>query len=209
VTENRNMILAIVLSALVLLGWTMLSDRFLPTSARQTQKVENGKTVPAPQTQAMPVTQPPQKLQATSQVLGSSPRVKIDTPSLRGSINLKGARFDDLVLLKERQTINENSPPVRLLSPAGAPNAYFATFGWTGQGVQVPGPDTVWTTSSPSVEPGKPVTLSWSNGSGQTFQLIISVDSNYLFTVRQRVENAGGAPVAVRPFGLVNRASKS
>ncbi|HET8534385.1 MAG TPA: membrane protein insertase YidC, partial [Sphingomicrobium sp.] len=142
-SENRNMILAIVLSALVLLGWTMLSDKLLPSAPPKTEKVETAAPKPAPQPQAGPVaTTAPQKMQNRSQVLGQTPRVQIRTPSLQGSINLKGARFDDLVLAKERETIADNSPPVRLLSPAGAPGSYFATFGWTAQGIQVPTADT-------------------------------------------------------------------
>ncbi|HET9811866.1 MAG TPA: membrane protein insertase YidC [Sphingomicrobium sp.] len=209
--DNKNMILAVVLSALVLLGWSVLSDRFLPTAAPQTQKVEDGKVKPAPQPQpqASPAPQTPAKVRARTVVLAETPRVQITTPSLKGSINLVGARFDDLVLLDERQSIAKDSPPVRLLSPAGAPEAYFATFGWTGQNVRVPGHDTRWTPSAPVLEPGKPVTLSWDNGSGQTFRLTVSVDKDYLFTVRQEVANAGGGPVAVRPYGLVSRADKS
>jgi YidC/Oxa1 family membrane protein insertase len=206
------MILAIVLSALVLLGWTFLSDKLMPTKpAEQTQKVENGKVAPQPQPepQAGPVAATPEKLRARAQVLGESPRVKIDTPSLQGSINLKGARFDDLVLLKERETIDATSPPVRLLAPAGAPGSYFASFGWTGQGVKVPGPDTQWTASAGSLSPGAPVTLNWDNGSGQVFQLIVSVDDDYLFTVHQKVSNSGTSAVAVRPYGLVSRADES
>ncbi len=211
--ENRNMILAIVLSAVVLLGWTMLSEKFLPTTPpAQTQKVEKAAPQAAPAPQASAVEAAPQtakKLQPRSEVLSAGPRVQIATPSLRGSINLTGARFDDLVLVKERQTIAEDSPPVRLLSPAGAPGAYFATFGWTGQGLQVPGPDTVWTTNSAALRPGNPVTLSWTNSTGQTFQIIVSVDENYLFTIRQRVQNGGSSAVEVRPYGLINRATVS
>ncbi len=211
--ENRNMILAIVLSAVVLLGWTMLSEKFFPTTPpAQTQKVEKAAPQAAPAPQASAVEAAPQtakKLQPRSEVLSAGPRVQIATPSLRGSINLTGARFDDLVLVKERQTIAEDSPPVRLLSPAGAPGAYFATFGWTGQGLQVPGPDTVWTTNSAALRPGNPVTLSWTNSTGQTFQIIVSVDENYLFTIRQRVQNGGSSAVEVRPYGLINRATVS
>jgi YidC/Oxa1 family membrane protein insertase len=207
------MILAIVLSAVVLLGWTMLSEKFLPTTPpAQTQKVEKAAPQAAPAPQASAVEAAPQtakKLQPRSEVLSAGPRVQIATPSLRGSINLTGARFDDLVLVKERQTIAEDSPPVRLLSPAGAPGAYFATFGWTGQGLQVPGPDTVWTTNSAALRPGNPVTLSWTNSTGQTFQIVISVDENYLFTIRQRVQNGGSSAVEVRPYGLINRATVS
>ena len=204
--DNRNMILAIVLSALVLLGWTLLSDKIMPTPAKQPAKVE--KTQPnAAQTAGPAHVQP--KMQSQAQALAVSPRVQVRTPSLQGSINLKGARFDDLVLLKQRVAIEPTSPAVRLLSPVGAPGAYYASFGWTGQGLDVPGPDTQWTTSAPMLEPGKPVTLSWANASGQVFRQIVSVDEDYLFTVRQSVTNGGGAPVAVRPFGFINRAEKS
>jgi YidC/Oxa1 family membrane protein insertase len=207
VNDNRNLILAIVLSVLVLLGWSYLSQKFVP--ANPPPKVVNGKVQPTVQPSAQPVVQSQPARQSAAQVLASTPRVRIATPSLQGSINLKGADIDDLVLLKQRQTIDPNSPPVRLLSPVGAPGAYYASFGWTGQGVLVPGRDTQWTASAPVLEPGKPVTLSWNNGGGQTFQLVVSVDDNYLFTVRQQVTNGGAAPVAVRPYGFISRADKS
>jgi YidC/Oxa1 family membrane protein insertase len=208
VNDNRNLILAIALSVLVLLGWSFFSQKFLPTNPPP--KVVNGKVQPAPQPGAAPAPQAEAAAkQSVAQVLASTPRVRISTPSLQGSINLKGGEIDDLVLLKQRETIDKNSPPVRLLSPAGAPAAYYASFGWTGQGVQVPGADTQWTPSAPVLEPGKPVTLSWNNGGGQTFQLIVSVDEDYLFTVRQQVTNSGAAPIAVRPYGLISRADKS
>ena len=208
VNDNRNLILAVALSVLVLLGWSMLSNKILPANPPAV-KVENGKTKPLPQPQAGPVPATPQTLRSVAAVLREGPRVQIQTASLQGSINLRGARIDDLVLVRQRQTIEKKSPPVRLLSPAGAPGAYFASFGWTGEGVQVPGPDTVWTASAPVLTPGNPVTLSWTNPTGQRFEQIVSVDDNYLFDVKQRVANAGPAPVSVRPYGLISRAAKS
>jgi YidC/Oxa1 family membrane protein insertase len=210
VNDNRNMILAVVLSALVLLGWSVLSDRFLPqTASPQTQTVDKGKVKPIPQPQVNPASPTPQRTKAVAQVLSEAPRVQIRTPSLRGSINLKGARIDDLVLLRERQTIAKESPPVRVLSPAGGPGANFISFGWTGEGLDAPRPDTQWSTSSQVLEPGQPVTLTTSNASGQRFAIQVSVDENYLFTVRQQVTNGGARAAAVRPYGLINRANKS
>ena len=147
--DNKNMLLAIVLSALVLIGWTLLSDKFFPTAGPQTQQVENGKVKPVPQPQADPAADAPRAIRQREVVLAETPRVKIDTPSLKGSINLKGARIDDLVLVEQRETIAKDSPPVRLLSPAGAPQAYFAQFGWSGQGVATPDANRVWTASAP------------------------------------------------------------
>lgn len=207
--DTRNMILAVLLSALVLLGWSMLSDRLLPTATPQTQRAENGELKPVPQPQADPTADAPTALRSRATVLGSTPRVRIETPSLRGSLNLQGARIDDLQLVRHTQDLRPNSPPIRLLSPAGAPGAYFASFGWLGQGVQVPDANTRWQASSPVLAPGRPVTLSWTNPSGQRFELVVSVDDGYLFNVRQRVANAGSAPVALRSYGLLSRSAKS
>ncbi len=208
--DNRNMILAVVLSALVLLGWSLLSERFLPPAAApQTQKVEDGEVRPIPQPQAGPAVPAPQRMRAVQQVLGEGPRVQIRTPSLRGSINLKGARIDDLLLLREREENGTDSPPVRLLSPVGATGANFVSFGWSGEGLDAPGPDTLWTATSPLLEPGRPVTLTANNASGQRFAMEIAVDENYLFSIRQQVTNAGAGAIAVRPYGLINRARKS
>ncbi|MEO8176466.1 MAG: membrane protein insertase YidC [Sphingomicrobium sp.] len=208
-TDNKNMILAVVLSALVLLGWTVLSERFLPTAKPPAVQVQNGPAKPAAQPQVIPAAERPQALQSRATVLGATPRVRIETPSLQGSINLKGARIDDLVLLRQRQAIDPQSAPVRLLSPAGAPNANFAGLGWTGDGIAIPGPETVWTASAPLLTPGKPVTLSWTNPTGQRFNQTIAVDNDYLFTIHQQVANGGTNAVVVRPYGLISRATKS
>jgi YidC/Oxa1 family membrane protein insertase len=211
VNETRNMILAVVLSALVLLGWSALSNRLLPpTSGPQTQIVDKGKVKPAPQPNADPGADGPRAIQSRAIVLGATPRVRIDTPSLKGSLKLVGARIDDIRLARQTTRLGKDAPLVRLLSPAGGPNAYFAGFGWTGQaGIQLPDANTHWQPSSRLLAPGKPVTLSWSNPTGQRFELLFSVDDGYLFTIRQQVSNAGGAPVSVRPFALLSRSAKS
>ncbi|MGS1018125.1 membrane protein insertase YidC [Allosphingosinicella humi] len=208
-TDNRNMILAIVLSALVLFGWSALSDRFFPTATPPSTKIVDGKQVPLPQPSAAPVAASPAAVRDRRIVLAEAPRVRIETPSLQGSINLKGARIDDLVLTRQRETIAENSPPVRLLSPAGAADAYYATFGWTGDGLAVPGPDTVWTASGDRLTPATPVTLSWSNGQGQRFDIRLSIDDKYMFTAEQTVSNTAAGAIAARPYSLVTRANPS
>ena len=115
-------------------------------------------------------------------MLGATPRVAIRTPSLAGSINLKGAQIDDLVLVRQKQTIAKNSPPVRLLSPLGAPGAYIAAFGWTAQGARRPaltrcGPRTAPADARPSGDPHA------RRPDGARYQIKIAVDDGYLFTV--------------------------
>ncbi|MDV3241178.1 MAG: membrane protein insertase YidC [Methylocaldum sp.] len=206
--DNRNMLLAIVLSAIVLIGWSLLSDQFFP-AAPQTEEAAKPEAGPAPAPGPTPLPDAAQPVRPTPLVLAETPRVRIETPRLAGSINLKGARIDDLVLVQQRESIEPASPPVRLLSPAGTKDSYFAQFGWIGEGVRVPDANSLWTASAPVLTPGKPVTLSWDNGSGQRFELIVSVDDGFLFTTRQRLVNNGSSPVAVRTFGLASRANKS
>ena len=201
--NQRNLILAIVLSVLVFVGWTFVAQRFFP----QTTEVVNGKPVPAQAPVSLPGS--PAAVRDRAVVLKASPRVAIATPRLAGSINLKGARIDDLVLLDHRETIAKNSPPIRLLSPSGAPEAYFAQFGWSGDGVALPTTDTLWTADGTQLAPGRPVTLRWNNGRGQAFEIMLAVDQNYMFTVRQSVTNAGPGAIALRPYGLVSRTGES
>jgi len=211
VNDNKNLILAVVLSALILLGWMWAANKFFPTANPPSVKVENSKQQPVPtQSQAQPTQQAaPQVLRNRTAVLGSTPRVRIETPSLQGSLNLKGAQLDDLVLVKQKETIAKNSPPVRLLSPLGAPGAYVASFGWTGQGTAAPTLDTVWQSDGQLLAPGRPVTLSTQSADGVRYEMKIAVDDGYLFSVDQRVINASGKPVIVRPIGLVSRSGKS
>jgi YidC/Oxa1 family membrane protein insertase len=203
------MILAIVLSAFVLIGWSFLSERFLPTANPPATKVVKGKTVPVAQPQADPAADAPAAVRDRAVVIAESPRVAIETPRLRGSINLRGARIDDLVLTTEREGIAKDSPPIRLLSPAGARDAYFAGFGWTGEGLAAPGPDTVWTASSTRLTPSAPVTLTAQNGRGQRFDIRLAVDDGYMFTVTQRVANGSAGAVAARPYAVVSRSRAS
>lgn len=219
VNDNKNMILAIALSLLVLLGWSWFAERWFPApkppeaataapgSGRATS-VQPQLSAPASmRTPEAPV--PAAALRPLATVLTEAPRVRIDTPSLKGSINLKGAQIDDLVLLNQTQSVARNSPPVRLLSPLGARGAYVATFGWAGDNIAAPGRDTVWTADRTTLSPGQPVTLSTQMADGITYRMKIAVDDGYLFSVDQSVANGSARPIAVRPTGLVNRADKS
>lgn len=202
--DRQNFVLFAVFAALILFGWPLIQNKFFPTNPPAT-KIVDGKQVPVPNPANYPTATGPAATRDRNVVLAETPRVRIETPRLRGSINLKGARIDDLVLIDYKETVAKNSPPIRLLSPAGAPDAYFAGFGWRTDGLQPPAADTVWTASAPVLSPGKPVNLDATGPGGQRFRLTFSVDDNYMFTVRQTVLNAGAAPVSVAPYGYVNR----
>jgi YidC/Oxa1 family membrane protein insertase len=215
--EHKNTILAIVLSLIVVVGWEYFFARpqmeHQPPQAQQEQTHPAG-TQPAapaggatPQAPNAPSAQPPTKTAA--EVVAASPHVAIDTPTLRGTIDLKGARIDNLSLEQYRETIDPNSPPITLLSPSGAPNAYYAEFGWvaaTGTKGTVPGPDTLWKQQdSGALSVNHPVTLTYDNGQGLIFTRTVSVDDHYLFSIKDQVQNKGTDPVTLFPYGLISR----
>ncbi len=205
--EQKNLILAIVLSAVVLFGWSLISDRYFPTARPPSTVVKDGKQVALPQ--PTPTAETPLAIRDRQVVLAETPRVAIRTPRLAGSINLKGARIDDLVLTTYHETIKRNSPNIRLLSPSGAPKAYFASFGWSGA-AGLPGPDTLWQAPQGAVLGiGKPVTLTTTNAAGQTFAITFAIDENYMFTVTQAVANRGAQALVARPYGLISRVGES
>src|SRR5690606_7645387 len=140
--------------------------------------------------------------------IGASPRVSIDTDAASGSIALRGARLDDIILKRYHETIDPGSPPLTLLSPERSAHPYFAPLGWAakpGSGVKLPQADTLWTAEGGPLTETSPVTLRWDNGEGLTFEQTIAVDEDYLFTVTQRVINNGSAAADLAPFGLISR----
>ena len=202
--DRKNFVVFAVIAALILFGWPLIQSKFFPSNPPAT-KIVDGKQVPVANSSANPTATTPSAIRDRKVVLAETPRVAIDTPRLKGSINLKGARIDDLVLLDYKETVAKDSPPIRLLSPAGTTGAYFAGFGWRADGLAPPAADTVWTASAPVLRPGQPVTLTAANATGQRFQITLSVDKDYMFTVQQTVANGGNAPVSVAAYGYVNR----
>jgi YidC/Oxa1 family membrane protein insertase len=222
--EQRNLILAIVLSMAVLFGFEHFFGSKAPDPTQQTAETSagtsaGGSSVPTPGAapSAPGAATTPTAPGASVEQVATETRVKalaadtdritIDTPSLNGSIRLKGGRIDDLTLVTYHETTDPTSPEITLLSPTGAPNPYYAEFGWvTGdKGLKVPDANTVWTTSSKTLTDAAPVTLTWDNGQGLRFTRRISVDAHYMFTIEQMVENTQDTPRTLYPYGLIKR----
>ncbi|MBN8842861.1 MAG: membrane protein insertase YidC [Sphingomonadales bacterium] len=219
--DKRNWITAILLSAAILLGWNFVSQKFFPTPKKpdvtQTVAGTNGTPATTPATQGQPSGLPAapgaaapvsQAVVPVEAALASGNRVPIETPAISGSINLVGARVDDITLTKYRQTIKKNAPPVRLFAPGNTKAAYFASVGWAAQGIQVPASNSVWTATGTKLTQTTPVTLSWSNATGQTFRIEFSIDDDYLITAKQTIVNAGTAPVSASSYALLDRLGK-
>ena len=207
--DNKNFILAIVLSGLIIFGWQffyvaprMEKERVVAEAQAKQQKALQ----PAPASGAVAPGVAPV---APAQALAASPRLKIDTPDYEGTINLKGALLDDLKLKNYRESVNPVSSNVTLLSPSGTPNAYFAQHLLVpapGSALKVPTPETVWSADSGAIlGPDRPVVLSWDNGAGVVFRREISVSDRYVFDIKHTIENKSAVPVNVSPFASVQR----
>ena len=205
--QNKNLLLATLLSFLVILVWFVLFppedvpvDPNAPAAVTQTEQTP---AAPAAAADGAATT-------AEAEPLPEAPRLTVDTPALTGSISLLGGRIDDLSLKSYRETLDPASPMVRLLSPVGEAHPYYAVFGWgPGTGLtadDVPGARTEWrVTGGGTLAPDAPVTLQWQNTKGMTFTREISVDDKFMFTVKDTVQNAGSAAVSLFPYGIVAR----
>jgi YidC/Oxa1 family membrane protein insertase len=219
--QQKNLILAIVLSMAVVFGWQYFyagpkmkeEQERLKRQQAQTQTAPAAPgTVPGttvPGQPAIPGAAPAALVVTREQALTASPRVAIETPSIKGSIALKGARIDDVSLVKYREEIRPGSPIVHLLSPSDSPEPFFAEYGWVGAaGVtqKLPDRDTLWTASKPgALAPGQPVVLTWDNGQGLKFTRTIAVDADYMFTITDMVENTSPAEVTLYPYARIQR----
>jgi YidC/Oxa1 family membrane protein insertase len=233
--DQKNTLLAIVLSVIVLVGWQYFfaapqleKQKQISQQQQQQQQTKVGTPGPqaptttpqspsAPQTPNATQTQAP-TVPGTAQqpsaptrdqaLAASGTRVQIETPRLRGSIALKGARIDDVALNDYRETVDPKSPNIVLLAPSGSPQPFYAEFGWVAgdQKTRMPDADTVWTrdgTGAMSVE--NPLKLSWNNGAGLTFRRTITIDRNYMFKVLDEVENGTQEALQLFPYALVSR----
>lgn len=214
--EMRGLFLAIVLSIVAI----FITNRFFP-----------GKTVPAAApavTEEAPLPQTPlpqEKIKAdeliaaadTAEIMASAEAVRQDSriyiknASLTGSIRVKGARFDNLLLEKYKQTLENDSPDVELFAPAKTAAPYYAEFGWlsSDSSLRMPDHNTIWTVRGGELTPETPVVLEWNNGQGLKFIRKISLDADYMFNIQQDVENDTGRTVTLYPYGLINRKTEN
>ena len=212
--DNKNFLLAIVLSMAIIFGWQYFYAA--PLAEKQAQELAAQQQTATPSlpagTTAGTAQAPAANIAAAvnrDEALAASPRIKIETPKLSGSINLKGAQIDDLHLLQYRETINPSSPTITFLSPAGTPGAIFAEHGFVpaaGTTAKLPDSNTLWTAPAGAVlSTETPVTLTWDNGEGLVFTRTITIGDEYLFSITQSVENRTATSLGLLPFARVIR----
>ncbi len=208
--NQRNLLFAVALSFLLILGWDAGMRYFYPEASTAGAPQSSDPTVAAsaaPQGSAElgSAAGEPAGPVDLSTALSSPQRVSIDAARVEGSINLVGAQLDDIELKDHRETTDQDSGPVQLFAPKGTPGQYFAQFGWIGNGVTLPTPQTVWQADGQTLTQTSPVTLTHDNGEGQIFSIKYSIDANYMITAEQSVVNNGDGSIVVQPYGLLNR----
>ncbi|GEO83594.1 MULTISPECIES: membrane protein insertase YidC [Alphaproteobacteria] len=221
--NNRNYFIAIALSVLIVLGWQyfIMSPRIEAQRQAEEARLAQEATTTQPNAAAPAAgtiagSLPGSTAQAAAEAnrdeaIAKTARVAIDTPALVGSINLTGARFDDLKLKEYRETVDPTSPIITLFNPADTTDGYFTELGYiAGENAgTAPGPATVWTLASgDKLTQATPVTLSFTNDAGLTFLRKISVDEHYMFTVEDTISNTGTAAASIAPYGRITRYNK-
>ena len=216
--DQKRLIAAIALSVGILLLFDLWNR---PAREAEQRRLEQQRTAQQQAAQtptaAVPVPAAPSGTSVTAALDQSAPaaaaarapeqRVQVQNPRVNGTLNLRGARLDDLTLTDHRETVERNSPPVRLLAPRGDDHPYFAQWGWTAADgrTRVPDNDTDWTAEGGPLAPGSPVTLRWDNGQGQEFRIRLEIDGDYMLTARQAVVNRAAEAIQVLPWARVRR----
>jgi YidC/Oxa1 family membrane protein insertase len=212
--DTRNMIVFAVIAGALMIAYQafILEPQAKLTAEARAQAARASAAAPAGAAPgaagAAPIAAPPPRpdLSRTA-ALALTPRVRIDTPALAGSISLRGGRLDDLFLKTYHETVDKRSPLVELLRPEGMADAYFAEQGWIGANLPgVPTPASPWTVASgETLSPGHPVTLVHATPGGLAFTRRIEVDARSMFTITDTVANQGTAPVSLAPYVSVQR----
>ncbi len=217
--EQRNLLLAIVVSVAILFGFQLAFGPETMPPGEESASIET--VTPRAPTRERAQTPLNDRVDpSVSSDIGveravvpeQSPRVLINPDAegaaISGSIALKGGRIDDVVLNKYREDIESDSPRIVMFSPSERSHPYHAEFGWVAdQGVEVNLPDseTVWVADHNKLTPAKPVKLSWQNEEGLRFEREIRIDEQYMFTVTDRVINDGNRSLVLYPYGLISR----
>ncbi len=216
--NNRNYFVAIALSVLILIGWQFLyvnpkleKDRIAAEAQQAQVQAAKPATGDAATTAQSANGAVPGAVETRDQAVAKSARVTIDTAALAGSINLTGARFDDLKLKEYHETVDDKSPLITLFSPSDTQDGYFTEIGYIGNAETgaVPGPSTVWSVKSgDKLTTATPVVLAFTNDKGIVFERTISIDDHFMFQVTDKIANGAAAPVSLSAYGRVTRFNK-
>ena len=205
--EQKNLFLAIGLSVAIIVVFQLLFPQqsvMPPTSTNDIEEIQPATSIDDNQVVSRTI------IKSKEEIIVLSDRVNIKNSSLSGSINLTGGILDDLVLLKYKESLNDDSKNINLFSPEETTNPYYIEFGWkklsnNSSVFDLPTQDTQWSATASNLTPNSPVTLVWTNKQNVTFKIHFEIDDNYLFNVSQIIENNSSSNIEVFPYRLIKR----
>ena len=211
--ENRNVIIAVILSTAILIGWSMYFEN--PDEAQRKRLEIQGKTetqtnIQKPETPQTTKANPTKAI-SRGEALKEGDRVSIENSNLAGSISLRGAIIDDIVLKNYRETLDKNSKPIVVLSPKKSDEGYFVESGWatTKSDIKVPDNNSIWQIrDGKKLTPSTPVTLEWNNREGIIFSKKIEVDNKYLFKITETIRNEKNKTIELFHYSQITKNTK-
>ena len=214
--ENRNLIMAVALSMIVLLGWQIfvIQPEMEKEAAKQeriaaemAQSAATANDSGQPSASAASGTPAIINNTAPAKAVDTAKRIVIDAPLVSGSFSVRGARLDDVILTSYNETLDENSENIHFLKKTSSDTPFFAEFGWSSSdsGQTMPSADSLWSADRDVLSPATPVTLTWDNGQGLQFTRRISINDDYLFVFEDSVTSSLPGDITLYPYGLVRR----
>ena len=211
--ENRNVIIAVILSTAILIGWSMYFEN--PNEAQKKKLEIQGKTetqtnIQKPETPQTTKANPTKAI-SRGDALKEGDRVLIENSNLSGSISLRGALIDDIILKNYREALDKNSKAIVLLSPKKSDEGYFIESGWATakSDVKVPDNNSIWQIrDGKKLTPSSPVTLEWNNREGVVFSKKIEVDDKYLFKVTETIRNEKNKTIELFHYSQITKSTK-
>ena len=202
--DTRNVIAAISLSAAVIILYSLFfqpDPATIKKNLAEQNKIENNEDTPS-----LDKNENFAKLSRTD-ALKENDRIQFENGSVVGSISLKGAAIDDLTFKEYNIELNRNEK-ITLLSPRNVEDGYLIESGFvsTNKNIDIPDASTVWEVSGNNkLTNNNPVKLTWSNTQGITFEKHISLDDQFLFTVKEKIINSSDKSYNFYSYGQIIR----
>jgi len=210
--DSKSLMIAIVLSFLAIYAVNQFFGLNTPQKSSIQQQIEVAKQQVQTESESKNISSPVEVPAAkknldTKKALSQDNRIAFDNAAINGSIRLRGSRFDNLYLKKYNVELNNNNLKVELLKPVQTANHYFADLGWLSleNSVVLPNASSLWHTKDNKLTPDTPITLTWTNDAGLKITRRISMDNNYLFTIKDTIKNSTDQEIDLFPYALISK----
>ena len=205
--EFRNVLLAIVLSTAVLVGWATFFEPPIVEQQTIENKITKNENISSPSIDEKEI-----KNEITrTDVINKTNRAKVENENIKGSISLQGAIIDDIIFKNYKETLNGENK-VAFLNPKNSLKEYFIETGWALGGnekIKLPLDNTLWKIKgNNTLTPNNPITLEWNNNEGLIFTKKIELDNKFLFKITQGIKNTSNKSFQFYPYAQITRKGK-